>query len=60
LSEHHRLIALFQLANSYLFLNGPSRSKVMDDWGGEHQPNASKWLPAMNPSLKEVRDPRLS
>ena len=33
LSEHHRLIALFQLANSYLFLNGPSRSKVMDDWG---------------------------
>ena len=39
---------------------GPSRSKVMDDWGGEHQPNASKWLPAMNPSLKEVGDPRLS
>lgn len=28
---------------------------VMDDWGGEHQPNASKWLPAMNPSLKEAQ-----
>ncbi len=31
--------------------------EVVDDWGAEHQPNPSKWLPAMNPNLKEVGNP---
>lgn len=28
---------------------------VVDDWGAEHQPNPTKWLPAMNPNLKEAQ-----
>ena len=44
-----------QLARSFSHLPWPL--EVVDDWGAEHQPNPSKWLPAMNPNLKEAGNP---